>query len=269
MKNSSKILFFDKGCRLCAASANFSAKIGLAHQDQINSLQEIREEILCDIDQSRYCNELAVHDSSTKETRYGVEGIVWFLEEKWGKWINFLLWPVVFQIVNFFYKLFAYNRRLIVPTYDKVEGDCAPKFHWGFRVAYMLLVLLVIWMIGGWLSLLFIAVPPVLFFIFSLRLIPEKMEFLGHLATIILFQFALIFVLTIALNIVLLLGQLGTIFMFVFFIITAMIFYPFSYLIYSKRIRHLAMDHRLVMGFSLSTFFLHLIFLYWFIYQVI
>jgi hypothetical protein len=204
MKKASKVIFFDNGCRVCRTGALLAGKSGIASQAELNELQEMNEEVSCDLDKARYCNEIAVYDVVTKESRYGIKGMIWFLEDKWGKWINVFLLPPIYQILNFFYHIFSYNRKMIAPVYDKVENDCKPEFHWFYRLFYLLFCIVisvcVSFVMGeklvvvkylddwnGWWMLLFTGIGWGVHALLLLSYkVESKMEYLGHLATVML-----------------------------------------------------------------------------------
>ncbi len=201
MKTSNKIIFFDNGCRVCRAGASLVSGTGIS--DQLNPLQTIEKSMVCDLDKTRYCNEIAVLDKETKETRYGVKGMLWVLEERIGKIVNVFLWPPLYYSIDFLYHIFSYNRKMIAPVYGKVENDCKPEFNWTYRLVYISLcvvisVLVTFWMgeslshltwfkMNGLAMLLFAGTGWITHIImFPLFRIPEKMEYLGHLCTVML-----------------------------------------------------------------------------------
>jgi len=200
MGKSNKIMYFDNGCRICRAGAFIAVKSGLAGQENLNPLQDMDELAACSINQEIYCNEMAVYDPATKEIRYGVRGILWMLEDRFGKIMRVFLFPPLLLILDFIYHAFSYNRRLIAPVYTTIENDCKPEFHWGFRLSYIFLVLsfsvFISYLVGLSLSQFFssgaqyLAVVGVgwllhfaMIFVYGVR---NKMEYYGHLATIMM-----------------------------------------------------------------------------------
>ncbi len=199
-----KTIYFDNGCRVCRAGALLAGKSGMASASELNELQDMSAEVSCDLDAIRYCNEIAVYDASSKESRYGVKGIIWFLEDKWGKWINVFLLPPIYQILNFFYHIFSYNRKMIAPVYEKVENDCKPEFNWFYRLNYLLFCIAIsVWVsfvmgeklvavryLSAWNGLWMLLFTGIGWGLHALLLpfykVENKMEYLGHLATVML-----------------------------------------------------------------------------------
>lgn len=259
MKTIIKIIYFDNGCRICRVGAKAFDAAKFNNGNVFSPLQEMDEVAACSIDKSRYCNELAVYDIITKETRYGVKGIVWFLEDKWGKWINVFLLPVIYQIFNFLYHVFSYNRRMIVPVYGDVENDCKPQFHWGYRLAYVFIVLLLVWLFTEW--LFFAMILPSQILVFFIAFLTErkfvKMDYVGHLTTIFIQQIVLSNVFMFILGICASVLGVGYFFFLALASVFVIIFYVFTFYVHEKRIRYLGLNHRLSFLFILLTFVSH------------
>jgi len=190
MKRSNKIIYFDNGCRICRIGAKAIGAAKLNNGNALTPLQEMDETVSCNIDKARYCNEIAVYDTSTNETRYGVKGMLWVLEEKFGKVVRLFSLPIIFHLINFFYHIFSYNRRMIAPVYKKVDGDCEPEFHWGYRLGYIGIVIICVLPIFTYYSLIFLVYPNVIAAFLGLAIIrkEKRMEFLGHMATILIIE---------------------------------------------------------------------------------
>lgn len=187
-------MYFDNGCRVCRTGAFLASKSGFSEEETLNPVQDMEEAVACDMEKARYCNEMAVYDPSTRETRYGVKGIAWVLEDKFGKIARVLSLQPLYSLINFFYHIFSYNRRMIAPVYTKVDNDCQPEFTWTFRLVYIAFAALIsigvssyvpiyttyvyLLLVGtGWL------LHALLIFVYGVK---NKMEYFGHLATIML-----------------------------------------------------------------------------------
>jgi len=259
MKTANKIVFFDNGCKVCRTGALLAGKSGIASQAELTELQEMNEEVSCDLDKARYCNEIAVYDVVTKESRYGIKGMIWFLEDKWGKWINVFLLPPIYQILNFFYHIFSYNRKMIAPVYDKVENDCKPEFHWGYRLGYVFIVLFLVWLFTEW--LFFVMIVPSFLSIFFIAFLTEKnlakMDYLGHLTTIFVQQYFLGNAFMFVAGLCALALGVGYFFFLSIASFFVIIFYLFTFYVHDKRIRYLGLNRRLSFLFILLTFVSH------------
>ncbi len=200
MATSSKIIYFDNGCRVCRTGALLASKSGFSEQETLNPLQEMEEGAACDMEKARYCNEVAVYDPATKESRYGVKGILWVLEDKIGKIVRVFLFPPLYILINFFYHIFSYNRRMIAPAYVKMDNDCKPEFHWGFRLVYIVMAGLFSAFISYWMGsslkeyftsgyeyLLLVGagwlIHAAMILVYRVK---DKMEYYGNLASIML-----------------------------------------------------------------------------------
>ena len=195
-----KILYFDKSCRVCKVSTKIVSASGISTKANFKPLQQIDIKEMCSIDAARYCNELAVLDTQSKEVKYGISGILWYLEDKWGKWLSIFLFPPIFQLLNFLYLIFSYNRRMIAPVYEKLDKDCQPNFHWGFRLSYIFLAGIFSLFSSYWLGnalkgyfdsalsyVLLVVVGWILHSLFiQIYSVKEKMEYYGHLTTVVL-----------------------------------------------------------------------------------
>ncbi|MCX6183368.1 MAG: hypothetical protein NT150_15750 [Bacteroidetes bacterium] len=200
MGKSNKIMYFDVGCRICRTGAFLANRSGFSEDGNLNPLQEVDPVAAGSIDKSIYCNEMAVYDPSTKDTRYGMRGILWVLEDKFGKIMRVFLFPPLFIPLSFIYHVFSYNRRMIAPVYTKVDNDCKPEFHWGYRLSYIFLIAFFsavvsfemgetlkeffssgyqyLFVVGaGWL------IHAALLFVYGVK---SKMEYYGHLSSIMI-----------------------------------------------------------------------------------
>lgn len=256
-----KTMYFDNGCRVCRAGALLAGKAGMASDSELNELQTMSAEVSCDLDAIRYCNEIAVYDKETKESRYGIKGMVWFVEEKWGKWVNVFLFPPIYQILNFFYHIFSYNRKMIAPVYKKVENDCKPQFHWGYRLGYIFVVLFFVWLFTEW--LFFVMIVPSLLSIFLIAFVTEKqlvkMDYVGHLTTIFAQQLFLVNVFMFVAGLCAVVLGVGYFFFLSIASLFVIIFYLFTFYVHDKRIRYLGLNRRLSFLFILLTFVSHAI----------
>lgn len=242
MKKSSKIVFFDNGCRVCRTGALLAGKAGMASDSELNELQTMSAEVSCDLDAVRYCNEIAVYDKETKESRYGIKGMVWFVEDKWGKWVNVFLLPPIYQILNFFYHIFSYNRKMIAPVYEKVENDCKPEFHWGYRLGYIGLAFLIACLSGGFLSVYIFVIPNLIVVFFAILIVTkdEKMEVVGHISSVMLIQI-LIVMLILPMNYLLGLVELNSSYFIPIIDISCLVFS--TWFLYYRRMKYLGLAH--------------------------
>jgi hypothetical protein len=150
------------------------------------------EHILGRINLDKARHEIPLYDTATGETIYGKQALFHLLSSRWT-WMRPIFENRIFQaVVHQFYQIITYNRRIIAGSPAPETGfDCAPDFNWFYRTLYIgvavlfacaMLLRLADFRIDSFLMLL--ALP--LFGLLSSVFTVQKMNFLGHWATIFL-----------------------------------------------------------------------------------
>jgi len=173
---------YDDACPMCQAYTSAFAKTGisdrcvfsevnLAHWPQLN-IQRGRHEI-------------PMRDGQTGEVRYGLDAMTFALATKLPLLAPLLRSTGLMRLLKPLYWLITYNRRTIAGTCAPLAGlDCAPDRHVGWRLTYIVLVLVTLSLIGGPGQLLSLALGFAL--IFGLYRSADRLDFTGQLSTVAL-----------------------------------------------------------------------------------
>lgn len=132
-------IVFDNHCGVCNVGANTLNKFGALNHVQTIQLSEFSEnQVACNVDPARACNEMAVISMDDFSVEYGLRGIARIVENKspfMSKMLNSKLGHVLFDPL---YKIFAFNRRIIAPL--EVKGKlCKPILNKKYRLILILL----------------------------------------------------------------------------------------------------------------------------------
>ena len=134
-------LLVDNDCPMCKAYGACFTKFNLVDQDTISPYQKTEESFIQNIDLHRAKNEIALHDTTTNQTLYGLDALIKITTHKSHllRVIAGFMYPLLFRL----YKLISYNRKVIYPSANTTEGrDCTPDFNLKYRLLYITLVAL-------------------------------------------------------------------------------------------------------------------------------
>ena len=137
-------LLIDKNCPMCRVYGNGFVKAGLIDENTICAYQDVPHESQLNIDFERAQNEIAMHDTTTGETTYGLQSIIKIISHDRPVLKTLLCHKIVFNPLRVLYKFISYNRKVIAPS-APVEATarlCEPSFNVPFRWAYIVFVAL-------------------------------------------------------------------------------------------------------------------------------
>ena len=137
-------LLIDKNCPMCRVYGNGFVKAGLIDKNTICAYQDVPHESQLNIDFERAQNEIAMHDTTTGETTYGLQSIIKIISHESPVLKSLLRHKIVFNPLRVLYKFISYNRKVIAP-FPPAEGSarlCEPSFNVPFRWAYIIFVAL-------------------------------------------------------------------------------------------------------------------------------
>jgi len=197
MLRSNKLLI-DNYCPMCRFYAAGFVKTGCIESETIAPYQTVSADILGDTDLERAKTEIALHDTTTGETRYGLDAMIHIVSHTRPLLNQLLRSWIVYQTLKLVYKFITYNRRVIYPCQEKeTDRKCIPARHHGFRILLLGLSLFLlskaaypIYALIGLFSmhwyLLMTAIAILLFFIGYSRYqkLNQRMDFWGNMATV-------------------------------------------------------------------------------------
>lgn len=138
-------LLIDKHCPMCQIYGQAFIKTGLLDQDSICAYQDVPMESQMKIDFERAQDEIAMHDTRTGTTTYGLASILKIITQSSPVLNKILHHALVYKVLNVLYKFISYNRKVIAPAAPP-QGTarlCEPSFNIPFRWAYILFVAIV------------------------------------------------------------------------------------------------------------------------------
>jgi predicted DCC family thiol-disulfide oxidoreductase YuxK len=152
--SSSKAIVYDSTCPMCALYTKGFVKWGMLEPDNRIAFAQLEADTLpFPMDLHRSKHEIPLVDLQGGETLYGLDALVFLLDQK----IPFIKRTVQLPPVNTFfrwlYHLVSYNRRVIIPSTPSQQGlDCTPDFHKSYRQQFIglaiLVSVLITWLFG-------------------------------------------------------------------------------------------------------------------------
>ncbi len=172
---------YDDACPMCSGYTGVFTRLSWSERRAFSKLKAGEVPTL-DLDRGRH--EIPLVDTATGEVRYGLEAMTTVI----GNALPYLK-PLIHSrffiaLLKPLYWLITYNRRVIAGTKPPREGfDCAPDFHVGWRLTYLALMILAI--VGISLPHLPLLIGFGLTLVVGLGLRNDRLNFLGHLVTIV------------------------------------------------------------------------------------
>ena len=137
---SKYLIVFDNHCGICNLGVKLATRIGIISSESNTALSTHKDNnITCNIDPQRACDEMAVVNKETQETYYGTEGYFLLLSEKFPFLSKILKSKILVKIMNPFYIFLASNRRIIAPL-NVIGANCTPTLKKKYRLFMMLLL---------------------------------------------------------------------------------------------------------------------------------
>lgn len=140
-----KTIIYDPECPLCEAYTSAFVKLGLIRGEERISFGELQnQEFISRIDMKRKGNEIPLVDHEGGETLYGADALLWIIGRRWPRFAGFFRKQPVYFLVKHVYALISYNRRVILARkYCSGKFSCAPEFHRGYRLAFLLVAAII------------------------------------------------------------------------------------------------------------------------------
>ena len=135
-------IVFDNQCAACSLGIRSLTRMGLMNSNSSIELESFMEnDIACNVDPIRACDEMAVINKDTLEVSYGYDGYVNLFIEKYPILGKIMRNRVIKWIFNPYYLFFASNRRILAPL-TPTETTCQPTLKKNFRFGLIFLVAL-------------------------------------------------------------------------------------------------------------------------------
>lgn len=132
-------LLIDQHCPMCAAYGSAFTQFKMIDGNTIAPYQIIDNEHTQHIDMHRATNEIALYNTETKETKYGLDAMFHIVSQG-NQWIKDVLYfPLFFIPLKYLYKLITYNRKVIVggSSFHAGERACNPDKNLFYRSLFI------------------------------------------------------------------------------------------------------------------------------------
>lgn len=135
-------IVFDNKCAVCNRGVKALQSIGFMDLNQGIELDQFQSnELACNVDLERACDEMAVINNQTLDVSYGYEGYINLLSVNHKRLASLLSTKGVKLFLNPFYLFIASNRRVIAPVQPS-PTTCSPKLKKPYRFAFLVLIAL-------------------------------------------------------------------------------------------------------------------------------
>jgi predicted DCC family thiol-disulfide oxidoreductase YuxK len=126
---SGKTLIYDGDCPMCNATVGLLLRLKLLRSEQALSNHHLSPDDLQSVRAAGIRNQLVVLDPESRETRSGIDGILWIVGENTGNHlaIRLLSLPGIRHLLRWGYQTVSYNRRVISPPRRQIVCDCEPE----------------------------------------------------------------------------------------------------------------------------------------------
>lgn len=171
---------YDDACPMCNAYTSAFTKLKWSDRTAFSKIGELKVKNL-DLDRGRH--EIPLFNPETGEVRYGLDAMTTVIAGALPHLKPLIRNRFFVAALKPLYWLITYNRRIIAGTKPPATGfDCAPDFHLGWRLAYLILAVLIVLTLGTLPGILLAGLGLTL--AAAVFLTNDKMDALGHIFTI-------------------------------------------------------------------------------------
>ena len=137
-------LLVDINCPLCKIYTKGFIKMNLLDESCVYPYQFISDQECKSIDMNKAKTEIALHDSSSGETRYGLASLLHILTHNNVHLNSLANHKLLTAPLSILYKFITYNRKVVYPYRSGVNPlrTCLPSLHVGYRWAFIIFVAL-------------------------------------------------------------------------------------------------------------------------------
>jgi hypothetical protein len=134
-------LLIDQDCPMCNIYGKCFSKIGLIDKNTISPYQTIHDSYANQIDMERAKNEIALLDTETSTTHYGIDAMIEIVVHRAVFLKKILHSKLIYAFLLRLYRFISYNRKVIYPTSKNGKTrDCTPELNKKYRWTYIFFV---------------------------------------------------------------------------------------------------------------------------------
>lgn len=136
-------IIYDQECPMCHLYTGAFVKTGMLDTKGRMSFGELKEGAIPMLDRDRAKTEIALINRKDQSVQYGVDSLTTIIGHRFPIF-NPLFRTWLFQfLIRHFYLFISYNRKEIAPGSSfESHGSCTPRFHYGYRWAYLIVTCL-------------------------------------------------------------------------------------------------------------------------------
>ncbi|MGK0390294.1 MAG: hypothetical protein ACI94Y_003046 [Maribacter sp.] len=195
-------LLIDKDCPMCSVYGSCFKKSGWIDEQTLETYQDVDANYAIDIDMDRARNEIALLDTKTTETIYGINAMIKIVSHEKPLLAAVLNSKFIFPLLKMLYSFISYNRKVIIPARATFNArNCTPDSNLKYRWVYIIFVAIFTGVLlnqftyylnmyfgleQDWKRELFICFGQILWQMTAIYLIQKKstMEYLGNMSTV-------------------------------------------------------------------------------------
>lgn len=137
-KLENKLVVYDGNCGLCSRLAIVLKKKKIIPSDKLEAYENLTEELRNKIDPKRFTREMAVIDTGSGSTLYGLEAVMHTFSIKFPFLSRIRKNSFLFRILLFLYRNIAFNRYIIFRPLSLLKCDCEPPLNKFYRITYFI-----------------------------------------------------------------------------------------------------------------------------------
>lgn len=185
MKNH--VIIYDDACPMCQAYTRGFVAVGILPEDGRKKFSEADSKMLAELDLQRARHEIPLYNRLTGKTIYGYEALFALLTEWHPIFKPLFAFPPFRGFIYYLYQLITYNRRVIAGSISPQAGfNCAPDFHYNYRLLYIFLAFSVAFLINRAVFLPIFGLGLLAMVPYWFSTLQKNVTYLGHFASVAL-----------------------------------------------------------------------------------
>ncbi|WP_416439269.1 DCC1-like thiol-disulfide oxidoreductase family protein [Phnomibacter sp. MR] len=134
-------LLYDADCPLCVWYTGYFKKNGYLQPAEVVPMQQANLQLLPGLHRQKMTNEIPLVNIAQQSVRYGTDAIITIIAKKHPILAKIASWKAFQPFIKTLYSFISYNRKVITGTLPSCSHmTCAPAFHLRYRMAFVVLM---------------------------------------------------------------------------------------------------------------------------------
>lgn len=134
-------LLIDQDCPMCDIYGRCFRKMGWIDNETLTSYQTVEEEYAAKIDMNRARTEIALFDTQSHKTIYGINAMIAIVGHDFPMLQRLLNTTIIYTFLSYLYRFISYNRKAIIPAKPNPKlRNCNPDMNLKYRWTYIIFV---------------------------------------------------------------------------------------------------------------------------------